>query len=389
MVLVEHAPRFRDIDRLRIPRLPRQLGRELEPGAQHRVFTAAFLHALEPLQLLARMLQRLFRHACGLDLLLQLLDLGSAVFALAELLADLAHLLAQHVLALALVELFLGLVADFLGKLQHLDTLAKRGEHAVEPPAQIEALQHFLLLLARDVEQVRDHVGEQARRSHGFDDRRKLFRRIGQQVDRLDRLFFQLQEARLDLRPGLFRRFDHRDARHQERPPLEELAHAKARLPLHHQVVRGLGDCDMAQGLADAADPVQVGRTDFVFLAIALQQEADAAIRTCSFLQRRYRRGASDGERRNRSREQDCVPQRNDDERIVRDRFHFRGFGLGCRHGCATATRPFVQSILLLPGPDTHAISFRGKVGVGRPFCKSFGSGVRAISPTPDGDKQI
>jgi hypothetical protein len=81
---------------------------------------------------------------------------------------------------------FLRLVADLLREPQHFDALAQRCEHPVQAPAQIEALEHFLLLLAGDVEKVRDHVGQQAGRGHGFDDRRQLFRRIGQQVDRLD-----------------------------------------------------------------------------------------------------------------------------------------------------------------------------------------------------------
>src|SRR5262249_3595087 len=70
VVLVEHAPGFADIDRLRILGLPRQLGDEVEPGAQHRIFAAAFLHPLEALQFLAHLLQRFLGHAQRLDLLL-------------------------------------------------------------------------------------------------------------------------------------------------------------------------------------------------------------------------------------------------------------------------------------------------------------------------------
>ena len=57
-------------------------------------------HALEPLQLLQRLLLGLLRHAGLLDRLAQLGDLGLAVLALAKLLLNLAELLAQDVLAL-------------------------------------------------------------------------------------------------------------------------------------------------------------------------------------------------------------------------------------------------------------------------------------------------
>ena len=71
-------------------------------------------HALEPLQLLQRLLLGLLRHAGLLDRLAQLRDLGLAFLALAELLLNLAKLLAQDVLALAAGKRFLRLLADLL-----------------------------------------------------------------------------------------------------------------------------------------------------------------------------------------------------------------------------------------------------------------------------------
>ncbi len=168
-------------------------------------------------------------HAGLVDRLLQLLDLGRRVLALAELLLDLAHLLAQHVLALALVELLLGFLADLLGDAQHAHALGEKLEHLVEAPLEVEGLEEVLLVLVLHVEEVGHHVREQRRRADLLHDDGELLRRVRQELDRLHRLLLQLNEARLDLgRDGLV--LLHRlHARDEERPALEELQHAKAR----------------------------------------------------------------------------------------------------------------------------------------------------------------
>ena len=164
VVLVEHLPRFRNVDLFCFGNLPRQLGEPLEVGAQHRAFGAALAHALQALELLDGVLVHFLRHAGFVDRLVQLFELGRVVAALAQLLLDLAHLLAQHVLALALVELLLRLLADLLGDAQHADALGEVLEHLVEAALEVEGFEEVLLVLVLDVEQVRDHVGEERRR---------------------------------------------------------------------------------------------------------------------------------------------------------------------------------------------------------------------------------
>ena len=56
MVLVEHAARGRDVDHLLRLECPGQLGEPFEIGAQHRRLARAFVHALQALELLRRML---------------------------------------------------------------------------------------------------------------------------------------------------------------------------------------------------------------------------------------------------------------------------------------------------------------------------------------------
>ena len=62
VVLVEDAPRLGDVDRRLLGQLPRQLDQPIEIGAHHAVFAGGFRHALQPAQLLARLLLDLLRH---------------------------------------------------------------------------------------------------------------------------------------------------------------------------------------------------------------------------------------------------------------------------------------------------------------------------------------
>src|SRR5688572_12254015 len=303
VVLVEHPARFGNIDVLRGFRLPGKLGKPLEIRAQHGTLGAAFAHALQALQLLDRVLVYVLGHARVVDLLLQLLELGRGLVAFAELLLDLTHLLAQHVLALALVELLLGLVADLLRDAQHADALGQVLEHLVEAPLEIEGLEQVLLVVVFDVEQVGDHVGKQRRRSHALHHDGELFRRARQELDRLDRLRFELQEACFDVGVRLVLRVDHLRARNEERPARQELEYAEAVLALHHEVVRAFGAGDVAHDLAGRADPVEILGRHVVLLRVALEQKADLLLAALRFLRGCNRTDASDGDGRRNSRD--------------------------------------------------------------------------------------
>ena len=139
-------------------------------------------------------------------------------------------------------------------------------EHLVEAPPQVEGLEQVLLVLVLDVEQVRDHVGEQRGRGHALHHHGELLGRVRQQADRLDRLLLELQEARLDLRIRVFLRA--RSARTRATrngQPSRNSSTRKRALALHHQVVRAFGAGDVAHHLPGGADPVQVlGLTSLV-----------------------------------------------------------------------------------------------------------------------------
>ena len=144
--------------------LPRQLDQPLEVGAHHRVLAGGLGHALEALQLLARLLLDLLGHLRLGDRLLELGDLGRALVALAELLLDRAHLLAQQVLAVA--SPIDSRVRSSISRETFSTSMrcAEQLEQLVEPRLEVEGLEQRLLLLGADVHQAGDEVGEPRRR---------------------------------------------------------------------------------------------------------------------------------------------------------------------------------------------------------------------------------
>ena len=132
--------------------------------------------------------------------------------------------------------------------------------------------------------------------------------------------------------------------------------------------------------LADAADPVQVGRADFVLLRSRCSRKPmRLSVRAASC------NAATDDARPTASGE--IVPGNRTAFRSGMMTSASSGIGLtfpDLRSAAGTAAPPadrlLVRSLFLLLGPDAHAVSFRGKVGVGCPFCKSSRQGVRGTN---------
>ncbi len=217
MVLVEDAPRLGDVDAVLRGLRPGKLDQPIEIGADHAVLGGRLGHALEPLQLLQRLLLGLFRHAGLGDRLAQIGDLGLALVAFAELLLYLAKLLAQDVLALAAGKRFLRLLADLLRQAQHLDLLREIAQQLVEPLGDVEGLQQVLLLGRRQVGDIGDEIGKLRRRLHLLDRAGDLGRHVGQQRDGLARALLQLMHARGDLGGIDLGLADLVDPRHEDR----------------------------------------------------------------------------------------------------------------------------------------------------------------------------
>ena len=115
-----------------------------------------------PVDLLDRPGADLLRHAGGLDLLAELVDLGLLRVVLAQLALDRLELLAEDVLPLGLVHLGLDLALDLPLELEDLDLAREERADELEPLLDVDRLEQLLALLGRHVGAVRHHVGEEA-----------------------------------------------------------------------------------------------------------------------------------------------------------------------------------------------------------------------------------
>ena len=200
MILVENAARRRDVDRRLLGKGPWQIHQPIEVGPHHPVLAGGFRHALQASELLARLIVDLLRHMRVCDRLLEFGDLGRfSLIRFAELALNGRHLLAQQDLAVAGVERRFGLSADFLRQPKHLDPMREQSRDTLHSSADVHRLEDLLLLVRRCVHESRDQIGERARRIDALDGRQQFVGRLRQELDRLDRLAFEMDETGLDL----------------------------------------------------------------------------------------------------------------------------------------------------------------------------------------------
>ena len=179
---------------------------------------------MQPAQFLARLVLDLLRHAGLGDRGVELGHFrGLALLAFAELALDRRHLLAQQHLALALVERDLGLPADLLRQPQHLDAMGEQPRHLLHARRDVDRLQDLLLFLRLHVHIGDRQVGERRRRFDRLHGGQQIRRHLRQQLDRLDGLRLEIDEARLDLRRAHARLGNLHDARDQERPAATDI----------------------------------------------------------------------------------------------------------------------------------------------------------------------
>ncbi len=232
-------------------------------------------HTLEPLQLFQRLLLGLLGHAGLLDGFAQFGDLGLAVLALAKLFLDLAELLAQDVLSLAAGKRLLRLFADLLRQAQDLDLLGEIAQHLVETLRDIEGLEHVLLLLGREVGNIRYEVGQLRRRGDLLDRGRDLGRHVGKQRNRLAGTLLQLMHAGGDFGGIDLGLADLLDAGDEEGVAGEELAQTEAPRAARHEVMATVGRGHIAQDLGDRADAMQIVGAGLIRRRLVLQEDAD------------------------------------------------------------------------------------------------------------------
>ena len=314
VVLVEHVPRFGDVDRPLRGLGPRQLDQPVQIGADHARLGRGLGHALVAAQFLARQLLDLVGHLRLVDRLRQVGDLLRLSVALAELALDRRHLLAQDRFALALVEGRLGALADLLRQAHHLDAPGEEGRDLVDARAQVDRLEQFLLVVAADVEIGGDQVGERAGPARRLDGGDQLLRHLRQQLQRLHRLLLQMQQPRLDFGALLVGLVDRHDARGEERALAHELGDAKALQPLHDDVMTAVGHVHVAQDVRHRAGSMHVDRARLRGVGLALHQDADRPLFAQRLLGGEDRRLASDRDREHGAGKEHGVAHRDDDQ---------------------------------------------------------------------------
>ena len=179
---------------------PRQLDQPVEVGAHHRVLAGAFGHALEALQLLARLLLDLLGHLRLGDRLVELGDLARAPSSPSPSSFWIVRICSRsRCLRLRVVDRFLGALVDLARHLQHLDAVRQQLEQLVEPRLQVERLQQRLLLLGADVHQAGDEVGEPRRALDALQRGDHFLGHLRQQLQDLDRALLQVVRAAFDV----------------------------------------------------------------------------------------------------------------------------------------------------------------------------------------------
>ena len=148
MVLVEDFRRLLDVPAFRRRRGPGQRHQPVDIGANNPDLGRGGRNALHPVDLFEGAFLDGIRHAGGLDLLSQIVEVG-AFLVFAKFLADRLQLLAQDLLALQLADRALDFVLDLRLQFEDLDLLAEEECQQPQPFEDIGRFQHVLLLFQR------------------------------------------------------------------------------------------------------------------------------------------------------------------------------------------------------------------------------------------------
>ena len=276
VVLVEDAGGFLDVELVVGRDVPGQADQPVHVGPDDADLGRRGGDPAHPVHFLDRAGLDLLRHAGGLDLVAQLVDLGLLRVVLTQLALDGLELLAQDVLALGLVHLGLDLGLDPTLQLEDLDLVGEEVRDELEALGDVDGLEHLLALLGRHVRAVGDHVGQQAR----FADvacRDGRFRRDRGAVGNvlLD-LGLDRAHQRLDLESvgALVRELLDHGA--QVRLGGAEAMDAQASLALDDRADGAVLELDDLGDLRQGADGIELGGVvDVLLLGLALGDERD------------------------------------------------------------------------------------------------------------------
>ena len=126
---------------------PRYADQPIDVIAHHGRFRRHRRHHLQLVQFGVRLLAGLFRHAGGLDLALQVLDLVGRVIHFTQFLLNGLHLFVEVVLALAFLHLLLDAAANALLDVHQVDLALDLAHDVLEALTRVTNLENLLLLI--------------------------------------------------------------------------------------------------------------------------------------------------------------------------------------------------------------------------------------------------
>ncbi len=132
VILIQHLAGARDAYLGLGRSVPGHRREPVEIGFDDPVLRGGGRQLRQPVEFAAGFLLGLLRHAGGVDLLPQLLDLGLGLAAFAQLLLDRLELLPEEVLSLRLAQLLLHIGLDFLAQLEDVEFLGEKRVQRLE-----------------------------------------------------------------------------------------------------------------------------------------------------------------------------------------------------------------------------------------------------------------
>ncbi len=275
VVLVEHPAHRPDVHVVGRLVVPRQVEDPVEVSAHHRVLGAANLHVAKALQLLLRDLLR-FRGQVRLgDSLLEAVEIALISVVFSELFLDGLELLAKDVLALVFAHLLLDLGVDALAHLEDLELPGEQLEHLADAILHVERLEEAGLLVDGGVEVRRHEIGERARRLDGIDERARLARELGHELDHLLRDVAQAHAQGLGLVIARVRLVETGDLRLEVGARLGDLVEPDPLEPLQDQRIVSRAVLQSLEHAGRTPDLVKVFAAGIVGRRIALREDRD------------------------------------------------------------------------------------------------------------------
>ena len=262
------------------------------------MYSAAATGILDkPIELAKRLFPDRLRHAGGVELRAQLVDLLGLLVAFAEFPLDRFHLLAQEVLALVLADLRLHLRLNLRAELEDFELLDEEAVERVHPRADVQRLEHLLLDRGADGRQARgDEVGELSRIGDVAGERLEIVGQQRRQRDDLLEIALDVALQRVDFQVIFVAEHlvGHRDHRAEVGTGLHHAIEADARQALDNQPEAAVGQLEHLVDMRGRADRIEVLLQGLLDGRLFLREDANHPAGRAGFVDQADRRLARD-----------------------------------------------------------------------------------------------